>query len=229
MHEVSLLGTADMAFWQKRLQGEDLAPAADEHGHAQLLIVAADMRFMGVRFCELSFSVLVEPELHVGQQAAYLVGAFNSRRFFAWYERRVFATPYQHADVRVSATLPATIDVAAAGVPLFEARMQAGAGRAPTRSGEAAWEGPIFLPERQGGGRKMFFARLRGHTQAYPFLPPHDTLAITPGPGGEALQALLDSGFAASEWVIRADARHAKSNTYPRSAAQPAAAAQERA
>ena len=49
VREVSLLGTADLDFWKARLEDEDLTPA-ERDGKAQLLIVAADMRFMGIRF-----------------------------------------------------------------------------------------------------------------------------------------------------------------------------------
>ncbi|MEK6322975.1 MAG: hypothetical protein AABN33_14980 [Acidobacteriota bacterium] len=60
VREVSLLGTADLAFWKERLLKEDLV-TAERDGKAQLLVVASDMKFMGVRFREVSFSVLVCP------------------------------------------------------------------------------------------------------------------------------------------------------------------------
>lgn len=104
VREVSLLGTADLAFWKDRLMKEDLLPAESD-GQAQLLIVAADSKFMGVRFRERSFSVLVSrQEEGTRQDAAYLVRAFNSCRLFAFCERVFFATPYNHGDVRVSAS-----------------------------------------------------------------------------------------------------------------------------
>jgi len=48
VREVSLLGTADLAFWKDRLIKEELLPV-DCDGRAKLLIVAADSKFMGVR------------------------------------------------------------------------------------------------------------------------------------------------------------------------------------
>src|SRR5947207_14645228 len=94
VREVSLRGTADLAFWQDRLAKEELAPAADD-GHAHLLIIAADLKFIGVRFREVSFSVLVERRGEgTGSDAAFLVRAFNSCRFFAFSERVFFSTPY---------------------------------------------------------------------------------------------------------------------------------------
>src|SRR3954470_23468112 len=78
VREVSLLGTADVAFWKDRLLKQGLVPAESD-GRAQLLIIAADLKFKRVRFRELSFSVLVSrPEEGTRQDAAFLVRAFNS-------------------------------------------------------------------------------------------------------------------------------------------------------
>ena len=52
VREVSLLGTADLAFWKDRLLTQDLLPI-ERDGQAQLLIVAADSKFKGIRFREL--------------------------------------------------------------------------------------------------------------------------------------------------------------------------------
>ena len=107
MREVSLLGAADLAFWNDRLAREDLAPA-ERDGKAQVLVISAEGKFRGFRFRELSFSVLVAPpDARVGRDAVYLLRAFNSRRFFAFCERFFFSTPYYPGDVRVSASVPA--------------------------------------------------------------------------------------------------------------------------
>src|SRR5947209_20045135 len=87
VREVSLFGTADLAFWQDRLRFEGLIPTESD-GHAQLWVVAADAKFMGVRFRELSFSVLASRhEAGASQDGAFLVRAFNSCRLFAFSER----------------------------------------------------------------------------------------------------------------------------------------------
>lgn len=220
--EVSLLGTADLDFWKDRLEKENLVPAESD-GQAQVLVIAAEMKYMGVRFRELSFSALVSwPEEGVRQDAAYLVRALNSVRMFAFCERMFFSTPYYHGDVRLSASLPAYIHLVEKGEVLFRAEMGAGSTgpeREPSRHEEDGWEGPIFLPEnRRGKGRpgKWFFARVRGDTRGYPFLSSQDTLAINPSPESEVLQAFVDSHFVATEWIIREDATHAKSKTYIR-------------
>src|SRR5438128_643219 len=107
VREVSLLGTADLSYWTDRLLTENLLPAESD-GQAQLLTVAADAKYMGVRFRELSFSILVSwSEEGVRQDAAYLARAFNSCGLFAFCERVLFSTPYYHADVRMSASFPA--------------------------------------------------------------------------------------------------------------------------
>jgi hypothetical protein len=225
VREVSLLGTADLAFWKSWLKTEGLLPAESD-SQAQLMVVAADSKFMGVRFQELSFSILVARP----QDGAYLVGAFNSRRLFAFCERTFFSTPYCHGDVGVSASSPASISLAQRGEVVFRAQMEAGAsgpGREPSRSQEEGWEGPVFLPgNRRGEGRhgRLFFARLRGYTQAYPFLAGEDSVTIRPAPGSQALQALMESHFVAREWAIRADATHAKSKTYKRASVLPSGA-----
>jgi hypothetical protein len=226
VREVSLLGTADLAFWNDRLARDDLQPA-EKNGRAQVLIIAGDMKYMGIRFREVSFSVLISRQDEgVLKDASCLVQAFNSVRFFAFCERKFFSTPYCHGDVRVSTTCPAAIQLFQGGEMLFEARMHTGAGvppRVPARRGEEGWEGPVFLPPtRRGkaGPGNWFYASIRGQTEAYPFVPSHDGLTIRQAAGYDVLQTLLDSHFVASEWAIRTDATHAKSKTYKRDGAK---------
>src|SRR5690349_1730855 len=93
VREISLRGTAELDFWRRRLAEQDLSPAESER-RAQILIVAAGAKFRGIRFSELSVSVLVSPpNPSTGEEAAYLLHAFNSNGFFAFCERVFFATP----------------------------------------------------------------------------------------------------------------------------------------
>src|SRR5262245_35602452 len=127
VREVSLLGTADLAYWKDHLRPEDLVPA-EVDGRAQILIIAADMKWMGIRFREVSFSVLVDPP------GAYLVQAFNSSRMLAWCERTFFSTPYYHGDVRVSAAYPPSVELRLRGEVVFRAAMGEGTpAREPSR------------------------------------------------------------------------------------------------
>jgi hypothetical protein len=203
VREVSLLGSADLAFWIDRLQKESLV-LAEKNGKAQLLIIAADMKFMGIRFREVSFSVLVcPPEETAGRDAVFLVQAYNSRC--------------------LSTTTPCFIRLVLGGELVFGAQMHREEPlpcRAPASSGEDSWDGPIFLPRRPAAnhrGAKVFFGKLRGHTLKYPFLRGQDSVIIAPSSGIDILQALVASHFAVEEWIVRQDATHAKSKTYTRS------------
>jgi hypothetical protein len=137
---------------------------------------------------------------------------------FAFCERVFFATPYFHADCRLSTTSPVSIEVVKGGDVVFLAAMRTdpdGRAREPSRIGEDGWAGPVFLPRSRGEGN-VFFARIAGNTRTYPFLP-LDAVAIKPAAGAEVLQALIDSHFAGDYWAVRDDAMHAKSKTYRRS------------
>ena len=209
VREVSLEGAADLAFWRGRLAPLGLEPAA-AGGEARVMVLAGDARFLGVRFRELSFCVLLQGR-GAWREGGYLLGAFNSRRFFAFCERTFFSTPYRHGDVRVSVTAPAGMEVSVDGRVPFRAAM---GHRDVGPLDEGGWEGPVFLPPRARGPARVFFARLRGPTFTAPFDPSVDALALAPGPGDDAIRALADSGFRATGWVVRESAVHAKSKTY---------------
>lgn len=218
VREVSLLGSADLGFWTDRLTEYELRPAATD-GKAQVLIITGALRFWGLAFREISFSVLVDGQ--GGESGAFLVHSFNSQRLLAFCERTFFSTPYSHGQVSVSCLLPAFVELAFGGATAFRAAMGVGAedaARAPSSEGEDGWDGPVFLPSDQRGGRrpgKVFFARVSGLTRTYPFDPATDALTINPSVGGgEVMQAMLDSNFVAKEWILREDALHAKSKTY---------------
>jgi hypothetical protein len=121
---------------------------------------------------------------------AELLQAYNSVRFFAFCERAFFKTPYLHGNVRLGETW---VDVD--GVFSAELREY----RPRTFMGEDGWSGEIDLPN----GR-YFVAQ--GMTERYP-VQATDRFE---------LQHPLLRGFVPREWIIRADARHAKSKTYRR-------------
>lgn len=166
---------------------------------------------------ELGFSVLVSDTQQDGD-AAYLVQAFNSSRLFAFCERFWFSTPYSHGNVRVSSAHPVSVELRSKTGCLFNAELRPRR-RAPLRREEDGWEGRIYLP-RHGSTKqirsKLFFARIRGKTTTYDFLPSQDLLTMSPSANSDVLQALLDSNFVARRWMIREDATHAKSKTYKR-------------
>lgn len=220
VREVSILGRAELAPWVRWLATRGLVPV-EEDGFAQILVMAAEMKFWGIHFGEISFSVLVEcPELGNGQ-GAFLLEATNSNRFFAWTERNLFSTPYGNGAVRVVTELPASVRLARGGDVLFEAGMNAnpsagGGGREPAHRGSDGWSGPVLVPEvanQEAPPTKAFLAEVTGETSVYPFAP-EDRLEVQPA--SDSLRRLCDSGFAGIQWSIRAAARHLKSKTYRR-------------
>jgi hypothetical protein len=72
VREVTLRGTADLAFWATRLQQEELLPV-NRNGTAQILNVAAEMIYIGIRFTEFIFSEAVVNPPQKKQDAAFLV------------------------------------------------------------------------------------------------------------------------------------------------------------
>jgi hypothetical protein len=223
VREVSLLGTANLAFWKDRLEKQALRPVEKDR-KAQLLIVAADSKFKGVRFRELSFSVLARwDDGQVRHDGAYLVQAFDSCRLFAFVERVLFSTPYYYGDAAVRASLPAAVRLIKDGQVVFSVEMRAAAaapGTESVRTEQGGWEGPVFLPakvRRRKGEGDWFHAKIGGQTRSCPFLGAGDVLTIKPAPGAEVLQALLESNFVVGQWAVRPDASHAKSKTYKRS------------
>lgn len=220
VREAALLGSADLAYWEGRLGREGLVPAANAEGKAQILIVAAELRYMGIRFREMSFSVLVAPTgAGEWQGEGYLLQAFSTSRVFAFCERAIFSTPYHYGEIEVTVEPPASIRRAVHGKVVFSAEMgldASGQARTPARYGVEGWEGLIHLPSSDAGSGKAFFARIRGETWAYPFAPGVDCWSIPPPAGCRLLRALVESDFVPLEWTIRPDASHAKSKTYQR-------------
>jgi len=215
VREVTLTGTTDLGFWSDYLKSEGLAPV--RYGDdGQIVVVAAEMVYLGLRFTEVSFSVraaLIHSRSSAGMR---LLHAFTTSRIFAWCERALFATPYSHGKCCVSVHRPTSVRLAAQGERVLSAEMSS-LERPVMRAGDERWEVPVFLPSRgTASDRRLFFARLRGRTVAYPFLA-GDQFEIEPSAGGGALQPLADARFHPREWVVRVDATHGKSRTYRRS------------
>jgi hypothetical protein len=216
--EVSLYGNADLGFWFQKLAKEGLVPL-DNDGKAQIIIIGGNLKYKGIEFTEVSFSVLIEHPLRQASQSVFLVQAFNSSRLFSFCERAFFSTPYKRADCRLSARLPASLHVCGPEAVLFEAQMNGDIRDRKSTAGEAEWSGEIVLPS-PGGARtskqKYYFAHLSGSVRSFPFLPELDALRIQPVEGSKDLQWLIDCSFSPTSWLIREDARHARSKTYVR-------------
>lgn len=211
--EVGLAGTADLAFWRDRLHSEGLYPTND-NGRAAVVISATDLKWMGIRFNELSISV------HVSRQAdgrtvdgVFLVHAFNSKPLLALMERTFFQTPYYGGSIYgVEKSLP-QMQLCAGQTLLFQASMVGQ--RQPEQQKAYLWEGPIYLPTNQTKKKqagRCFYGRIRGSTKVYPFRV-EDNLWLPPSPGDTVFHWLRESNFQAAEWQVRPQARHAKSKT----------------
>lgn len=231
VREVSLVGAADLAYWTDRLVPEALRPMVVD-GRARVFLCAASARFFGVRFREMSISVIVEPlsvdaacaEGRIADDradglptGAFLTQAFNSIRFFAWVERTRFHTPYDFARVEIETEPRVAVTVDQAGGPILRAAMsQPLAARQPLRDGDDGWEGPIHLPRRRPTDRpRLFFGKLTGRTLVHPF-DPADTFELPGASRLAALKGLVESRFEPLEWHIRPTAAHGKSKTIVR-------------
>lgn len=219
VREVSLWGTADLAYWAERLRPAGLHPTVAD-GRALVQVVACAARFKGIRFRELSVSVSVSRhEGGAGRDGAYLLHAWNSIRFFAFVERTVFRTPYYHGGLAVEPGPPAFARLTEGGATTYAAEMAADAAtRRPTRDGDECWEGPVYLPGRGGSadGGRLFHAKLGGSTRAYPFAHGIDVLKLDAERGSPVIGQLTASRFAGLEWLVRDGATHGKSKTVAR-------------
>ena len=217
--EVILFGTADLLFWRERLRTQGLIPY-DDKGQAALLITATDLAWLGIRFQELTVSVVVsQPEDGRRQDGFYLVCAFNSSRLLALAERTFFQTPYHHAQVQVEHRLPASLALRAGSLPRLKASMKGA--RPLLRSADELWEGMIFLPRDTNQANvpgRYFQARLGGRTETYPFSSNTDSFELASTPDDTVFQWLVMSHFSAQEWRVRADAAHSRSQTFTRPA-----------
>lgn len=217
--EVILFGTADLAFWRERLRTQGLFPS-DDNGQAALLITATDLVWLGIRFQELTVSIMIsQPEDGGRQDGFYLVRAFNSSHLLALAERTFFRTPYHHAQVQAEHRLPASFALRGGSSPILRASMKGA--RPLMRRADEQWEGTIFLPRDANPANapdRYFFARLGGDTETYPFSSQTDLFELASASHERAVQWLIASNFRAQEWRLRANATHARSRTYIRPA-----------
>jgi hypothetical protein len=222
--ELSLHGTADLAYWREALRAEGLEPVAT-NGEAQVVISATQARFWGLTFreCIVAVQVMSTRYPRVGDGAMFLLQAWNSLRAFAWVERNVFRTPYAHGQLRLTVSPPLRFSV----TPGTEAILSAeSSGQIVTTGAPTSehWQGPVYLPGLRDQGRKsvaqkLFVARLSGLTEHFEFDAERDRFRIEAAPQRAAfqhaaLQQLLDSRFTPRVWTVRQAAAHAKSQTY---------------
>lgn len=211
VREVGLSGSADLGFWRARLAVEGLEPEP-VGAAAMLVLVAADMAFMGMAFREFTVAVKVRsPRPDLGE-AVFLEQAFNSRRSFAWCERHLFHAPYGHACIELDVGRPSHMQLATAAGSRLRAAQGPGA---LGESVEEGWEGLVLLPHKPRGTLRdpwCFRGALSGAGLRAPFRV-EDRFELDPSPADPVMGALADSGFEPLEWRVRTTARHRKSAT----------------
>ena len=140
---------------------------------------------------------------------------FNSSPLLSFAERAFFETPYQHSIIHVENNSPAYFEVRNQQGIVFQAQMSGQ--DACVQSGDEMWEGAIFLPGNSPAvnpAKKLFYARLGGNTDTYPYLPTADRLEINTARKTPGFQWLIESNFAGKEWHLRSSATHERSKTY---------------
>jgi hypothetical protein len=213
--ETILLGTANLDFWRARLKRENLYPF-NANCRAQIMISATQLKWMGLPSRELVISVTTCDHAEENSaDAAYLIHAFNSSRMLAFAERVFFQTPYAcWGNLESNAHVPASITLNNGNDIVFHAQMSDA--RACMRGENETMQGAIYLPKGATRNSSVFFAKLGGYTESYPFISGTDTLELKSSNPAPVFQALIESGFTPHEWRIRNNATHARSKTYSR-------------
>ncbi len=218
VREISVTGTADLAYWRKRLEPEGLYPLASD-GRAELMIMLTDASWMGWPFRELAFTVVLSDRPHgTAQNGVFLFYAAHSSRALAWMERTFFRTPYFPAQIDPDRESLRSFQLADGGRLLIGAVLSPAA---PRLAGDPGlWDCALFLP----GGREFFRARLSGAYSTYAFetgqpgqnRPGQSRFDLSGIRPDDAVYPLIESGFVPRRWSLRHGAVHARSKTVPR-------------
>ena len=219
VQEGTLFGSADLAYWRRVLADYKLLPAQHD-GLAEVIVSATSARFMGKRFRELSFSVVVtDVEGADRRDGLFMFHAYNSSAFFAWVERSFFHTPYFTGDLAVSTEEPPSMLLRDGGTAVFHAQC-GGRGpatpRKPIRVEEVLWKVPINLPSKDSsmkGRHRMFHARIQGLTSFHAFDPENDVWDVDKAAGRCGFDVLSACSFKPREWQVRHAATHSKGKT----------------
>jgi hypothetical protein len=203
--EVTLICAADYKYWHDELARYHQTPA-DINGAAELWLSAVQLKWMGVRFSELSVSVRLEAD-----QGAFLLAAFNTSRAFALSERLFFHTPYQHARVDIVPQQPESFALYAGSAAAILAKRGSDATAADS---DRNWEGRVWMPTSPAARKQKYFcARLAGEAQVSMFDSSSDVLHLQPS-SLPIVSKLSESNLRGVEWLIRRDASHARSKTF---------------
>jgi hypothetical protein len=209
VQEICLIGSADLDFWKTHLRQLQLSPT-NFAGHARVFISAVKLKWMGIAFKELSIAIAIDPPDST-EHSIYLVSAFSTSRLLAWCERTFFQTPYERAQIALQAEQPWSFELRDNALTTLVVQCQRSA---PTATVDDDWTVSIFLPPvRRSPQRKFFHAKLSGPVQLAPFAATSAEFKLQPSALQPAIQWLIDSHFAPTEWRVRPNATHARSKT----------------
>jgi hypothetical protein len=210
VREICLVGSADLEFWKTHLGRLRLSPT-DFTGQARIFISAVTLKWMGIAFAELSIAIAIDPPDST-TRSVYLVSAFSTSRLLAWCERTFFQTPYEHAQITLQAAQPWSFGLRDNTLSTLAVHCRS---TAPIEIVEDDWTVSIFLPPiGQSAQRKFFHAKLTGPVQLAPFAATSTEFKLQPSFQQLAIQLLVDSHFAPTEWRVRPNATHARSRTF---------------
>lgn len=212
--EMSLFCTADIIPWSGYLKTFGMAPV-EINGKAKILFVASEMEFMKIRFREFAISIFVNSFSE--NEAAFLLHAYNSNKFFAWSERKFFSTPYFHAQILFDPESNSGADICTKKNQVISINNSINKNsRVPKFEGFDRWEGKVYLPcdyQKNKSRNKWFYAGVSGETKKYDYSGAEDSIILN-NDSNEAFRCLQKSNVTGYEWIIRENAFHSKSKTY---------------
>lgn len=202
------MGDANLDFWKMHLKGKSIQPYS-VNGSAEITISATELSWIGFRFNELvivlSIAEAVRPEVHSGY---FLMHAYNSNKLLTFCERTFFSTPYYNGNTVFRTNAPCSIEAHSHGQLMFAAKMTAP--RKSLQRIDDDWSGPVYLPN----GQDLFYVRLDGPSELYPFKSSADSVTICTNTRHRGFNLLRDSNFVGREWRCRIEAFHARTKTY---------------
>lgn len=213
--EMTLVCTAGIAVWQDYLKTFGIVPV-EYNGMAKILISVTEMKFLKIRFREFVISVFVtgkDPE----SEAAFLLLAYNSNKFFSWSERKFFSTPYHHGRISFDHQNYSGAEVITSSNNIISINNSINNSRLPKFEGDDKWEGRVYLPYnyiKKENRYKWFYAGVSGDTKKYVYSKTEDELVLNNTAPDKVFECLNKSNIAGYEWIIRDNAFHSKSKTY---------------
>jgi hypothetical protein len=218
--ELSLTCSADADRWKEYLEQYGLRPTVKE-GKVSIVIAVNDLAFIGIRFQEVTISISVQnPDTSSEYGSVFLLTAYNSNRFFAWFEKKILSTPFRKGKIVFETEKYSEAELFESGVPLLRlhhAPEPSRMFRIPKIEGHETWKGTVFFPDNVGPDIKRckcFRASLAGWGRRIEFRPEIDSLMINEWKGNCILGLLRESNIRGQEWFIRTNSQHWKSLTY---------------